>query len=395
TYEGRKFMHLLDSPIRSEELLVKTFGIKHRFYASSSEPLSHKELIELAEKHGDRDLIDLYNDHSLGYAENSGSLDLRTELATLYGPEIDADNIVVFPGAQTGMTLTTLSLLRPGDHSIVITPSYQSLEEGIKIAGSDFTRVTLSPKNNWQVDVAAIEAAIRGNTKYIVFNDPHNPSGSLMSAQTKKELVELAERHNILLFSDEVYRLLELAPKMRSASIAEMTENGIALGTMAKPFGAGGTCIGWVACQDKDIIEKLRKAQHIFAVCFARAGEIQAMMVLRVRESIVEKNMNIIKENLALLEDFFAKNGDLFEWMPPQAGGTGFVKFKGPLTSDQLAKELLEQEILVFPSSIFDCEDELKQYFRIGFSRRTMPAALDAFKEFVDERRESWGFPRS
>ena len=219
------FMHLLDNPIRSDELLVKTVDIKHRFYDSSSEP-------------------------------------------TLYGPEISAENIVVFPGAQTGMTITTQALLHPGDHAIVVTPSYQSLEEGIKYAGAEFTRVMLSPDNNWQIDVSAVEATIRGNTKYIVLNDPHNPSGALLSADTKRALVALAEENDILIFSDEVYRLLELDPSDRSNSIAELSSNGIALGTMAKPFGCGGMCIGWVACQDKSIIEKLRKAQHLFAVCF-------------------------------------------------------------------------------------------------------------------------------
>ena len=63
-------MHLLDNPIRSDELLVKTVDIKHRFYASSSEPLSHKELIEFARNNADEQLIELYNDHSLGYADN-------------------------------------------------------------------------------------------------------------------------------------------------------------------------------------------------------------------------------------------------------------------------------------------------------------------------------------
>ena len=388
------FMHLLDNPIRSDELLVKTVDIKHRFYASSSEPMSHKELIELARDVGDEHLIELYNDHSLGYAENGGSLDLRRELATLYGPENKRRKYRCFPGAQTGMTITTQALLHPGDHAIVVTPSYQSLEEGIKYAGAEFTRVMLSPDNNWQIDVSAVEATIRGNTKYIVLNDPHNPSGALLSADTKRALVALAEENDILIFSDEVYRLLELDPSDRSNSIAELSSNGIALGTMAKPFGCGGMCIGWVACQDKSIIEKLRKAQHLFAVCFSRAGEIQAMMALRVRDKIVEKNMQIIYENLELLKDYFSRNQDLFEWMPPQAGGTGFVKFKGPISADELAEELLGQEILVFGSAIFDCDEELKQYFRIGFSRRTMPAALKAFEEFVEERRAQWGHPR-
>lgn len=199
-------MHLLDNPIRSDELLVKTVDIAHRFYASSSEPLTHKELIELARNNGDERLIELYNDHSLGYAENGGSVDLREELATLYGPEIGAENIVVFPGAQTGMTITTQALLHQGDHAIVVTPSYQSLEEGIKYAGSDFTRVVLSPDNNWQLDIAAVEAAVRGNTRYIVLNDPHNPSGALLEENVKRELVSLAEKNDILIFSDEVYR---------------------------------------------------------------------------------------------------------------------------------------------------------------------------------------------
>ncbi len=383
-------MHLLDNPIRSEDLLVETFDIKHRFYASSSEPLSHKELIEAAKRNGDHRLIELYNDHSLGYAENGGSHDLRVEIATLYGPKIGAENIVVFPGAQTGMTITAQALLHEGDHSIVVTPSYQSLEEGAKVAGSDVTRVALSPDNGWQLDLNAVEAAMRENTKYIVLNDPHNPSGALMSEPSKQKLVALAQRRNALIFSDEVYRLLEINPADRSPSIADMSTNGLALNTMSKSFGAGGTCIGWVVCQDRSVVKKLRKAQHMFGVCFARAGEIQAMMAIRSSDEIVAKNMKIINENLELLDTFLSEYSELFEWIRPRASGTGFVKFKGPISGDDLAAQLRDAGILVFGPGIFDCDDDLKQYFRIGFSRRTMPAALQAFKEFVDQNKSKW-----
>ncbi len=383
-------MHLLDSPIRSEEMLSKTIDIKHRFYASSSEPLRHSDLIELAKRNGDHDLIAAYNDHSLGYAESGGSLDLRQEIAKQYGPDISAENIVVFPGAQTGMTLANQALLHKGDHCIIITPSYQSLEEGTKLAGAEVTRIALTAENDWLPDLDAIEAAIKPNTKHIVFNDPHNPSGSLMSEAIKFGLVSLAEKHDILLFSDEVYRLLEIDPADRSPSIADLTKNGLALATMSKPWGAGGTGIGWVACQDKAVIEKILKAQHIYAVCFSRPGEIQAMMILRSSATIVGRNMKIIKDNLKLLDVFFDEYSDLFEWVRPKASGTGFVKFKGPLSGDTLAKELLDAGILVFGPSIFDCQDSLPDYIRIGFSRSTMPKALDAFKAFVDNRRETW-----
>lgn len=383
-------MHLLKNSIRSEVLLAKTVNIKHRFYASSSEPLSHKELIAAAERNGDHSLIAAYNDHSLGYADNGGSRDLREQIAQLYGPNIIADNIVVFPGAQTGMTLTAQALLDNGDHAIIVSPSYQSLEEGAMLAGCEITRVALSPNDDWQLNIQAVAAAIQPNTKYIALNDPHNPSGALMSYASKQALIALAEKQDILIFSDEVYRLLELDVSERSPSMADLSNNAIALSTMSKPWGAGGTGIGWVVCQDKAICDKLIKAQHIYAVCFSRAGEIQAMMAIRSKDEIISSNMNIIKYNLDLLDEYFGANQELFEWVRPKAGGTGFVKFKGPITANELADQLLQHEILVFPPAIFDCDESLNQYFRIGFSRTTMPAALQAFKLFVDEKQNLW-----
>lgn len=383
-------MHLLENSIRSETLLAKTLDIKHRFYASSAEPLKHKELMAAVERRGDYDLIEAYHNHSLGYADSGGSMDLRREIAQLYGSNISADNIVVFPGAQTGMTLTAQALLHNGDHSIVITPSYQSIEEGAMLAGGGITRVALSPDDGWELDVNAVAAAIKANTKYIAFNDPHNPSGALMSLATKQALIALAEEHDLLIFSDEVYRLLELDPGERTPSMAELSIKAIALSTMSKPWGAGGTGIGWVVCQDRAICGKLRNAQHIYAVCFSRAGEIQAMMAIRSRDEIIARNMQIIRHNLRLLDPYFDAHTDLFEWVRPRAGGTGFVKFKGPLTGNELAARLLERGVLVFPPSIFDCEQVLGQYFRIGFSRTTMPAALQAFKLFIDEQRAVW-----
>jgi aspartate/methionine/tyrosine aminotransferase len=379
-------MHLLQNSIRSEVLLAKTVNIKHRFYASSSEPLKHKDLIAAAESNGDHALIEAYNDHSLGYADNGGTHDLRNEIAQLYGSNINADNIVVFPGAQTGMTLTAQALLDNGDHAIIITPSYQSLEEGAMLAGCEITRVALTPDNDWQLNLQAVEAAIQANTKYIALNDPHNPSGALMSFAAKQALIALAEKHGVLIFSDEVYRLLELDVSERSPSMADLSNNAIALSTMSKPWGAGGTGIGWVVCQDRKICEQLIKAQHIYAVCFSRAGEIQAMMAIRSKDVIIDKNMNIIKQNLDLLDAYFDANQSLFEWVRPKAGGTGFVKFKGPISANELAEKLLQQDILVFPPVIFDCDESLRQYFRIGFSRNTMPAALKAFQCFIDEQ---------
>ncbi len=241
-------MHLLENPVRSEVLLAKTLDIKHRFYASSAEPLTHKELIAAAERSGDHALIEAFHDHSLGYAESGGSLDLRREIARLYGANISADNIVVFPGAQTGMTLTAQALLHGGDHTIVVTPSYQSIEDGARLAGSEITRVALMPDDGWELDLKAVAAAIKANTRYIAFNDPHNPSGALMSLATKQALIALAETHDLLIFSDEVYRLLELDPAERTASMAELSRKPLRWAPCRNPGApAARASAGWCA----------------------------------------------------------------------------------------------------------------------------------------------------
>ena len=383
-------MGLLDKAIRAEALLSKTNYTRHRFYASSSQPLSLKQLLEIAKSRGDHDLLALRNDHPLGYAGTGGSSDLRIVIAERYGSSITAENVVVFPGSQTGMTLTFLALLNKSDHTIIITPSYQSLEEGPTIAGCNITRVALSPDNCWELDVEAVEKEIRDNTNFIILNDPHNPSGHVMKKETQSRLIELAEEHNIFIFSDEVYRLLEHNSDDRLHSIADLYDKGIALGTMSKAYGAGGIGVGWVVCQDMGVIEKLQTSQHIFAVSVSRPGEILAMMALRATDEIVGNNINIIKYNLLLLDKFIQEYEKWFEWVRPNAGGTAFVKFKGPLTGNELAEQLLIEGILVFPPSIFDCNKNLEQYFRIGYSRTTMPDALGAFKRFVDKNIKKW-----
>ena len=110
----------------------------------------------------------------------------------------------------------------------------------------------------------------------------------------------------------------------------------------------------------------------------------------------MDKNLKIIESNLRLLDRFFEEYSQYFEWNRPVAGCTGFVKFKGLLSGDVLAQQLENEGILVFAPSVFDCSDDLEQYFRIGFSRTTMPAALEAEVGQCRENRrecESAAFP--
>ena len=131
--------------------------------------------------------------------------------------------------------------------------------------------------------------------------------------------------------------------------------------------------------------------------CPARASELQGIMVLRARDALLERNLSIIRRNLATVESFLQANSDLFSYVRPVAGCVLFVEFKGPLTSTELGAALAEAGISMKPSYCFtpDPDDSVDQFFRIGFGEDKVPAAIEALARFVEAKRDEWGFPRA
>ena len=359
---------------------------------SFAQPLTSQELIELSLSRGDDDLVEAFRNHSLDYTPNGGSLDLRQEIAKLYGSAIGAENIVVFSGGQVALQTAAIALLDSTSHTIVFTPGYQSVIEAPLHAGSQITKIPLRPEEGWQIDLGAVEAAIQGNTKYIVINQPYNPAGSLMSAKQQAALTALADKHDIYILSDEVYRLLEHDAKDRIPAMAEFYSKGLSACTLSKPWGGCGITIGWLALSDMDLKQKIIDTQYFGTACPSRASEIQAIMTLRASDKILEKNLNIIRHNLGLLDVFFQDYEDLFSWVRPRAGAIGFVKFKGPFTSEELGAELAGAGISIKPVYVFDDSgsDDYSDYFRIGYGEIIMPQALDALSNFVDVHKQAW-----
>jgi aspartate/methionine/tyrosine aminotransferase len=385
---------------------------------SYAQPLTHPELIELTLARGDRELVEAYNRHPLGYTSNGGSLDLREQIAAMYGPSITAENILVFPGAQVALQVAACALTNGHTHSIVFDPAYQSTQEAPVHAGSQVTRITLRASNGWQIDPDEVRAAIRENTRYMVINEPYNPAGTLMSRELQSELISIADEHGIYMLSDEVYRLLEHDPADRLPPMADVYKRGISCVTMSKPWGACGVTIGWLAFPDLAIKQPLVDVQYFGTACPSRASELQALMVLRASDAILSKNLAIIRTNLRLLDAFVARYADLFEWVRPKAGAIAFIRFKGPLSSSELgehlaavsapclkpnglarrccARDTIERSrgqaaIGIKPAYCFtDVVTADKDYFRVGFGEEQLPRALEALTRFVESHQHTW-----
>ena len=379
-------------------------GCQFSLSNSFANPLTQPELVELTRRkaeEGGRELLKLYNNHDLEYTPNGGSLDLRRDIArVVYEDKITAEHVLVFPGGQVAVQTAALAFAA-GCHSIVFVPGYQSTVESPEWSATSagVTKIPRLPQDNWQVDPKKIRQAIRkGKTKFLILNEPYNPAGMLMSAELQNEVIDICREHDIVILCDEVYRLLEHDPaETRIPAMANAYEKGISAVTMSKPWGGCGITIGWLACRDLKMIERLSDVQYFGTACVSRASEIQARMVLLSSDTIIQNRLTTILENKELLRQFIESwYSEWFEWQTPNAGAIAFVKFKGPLTSEELGQHLGKAGISMKPAYCFtdslqiQNNPELKQYFRVGFGETKMPLALMAFGAFVEEHKEEW-----
>jgi glycosyltransferase involved in cell wall biosynthesis len=145
------------------------------------------ELLALA----DDECRELWRDLKLGYTESPGLPLLRAEVARLY-ESVAADDVLMFAGAEEAIFVTLNTLLAPGDHAIVTWPAYQSLHEVGRGTGAAVESLPLEERHRWELDLDALRARVRPETRLIVVNFPHNPTGALIDRERFEAVVALA-----------------------------------------------------------------------------------------------------------------------------------------------------------------------------------------------------------
>jgi aspartate/methionine/tyrosine aminotransferase len=344
---------------------------------SDAETLSMKDLLSMA----DEESKNLWNTLSLGYTEVKGLPLLRKEIARL-DSNLNQDNILCFAGAEEGFFCALHALLSPTDHVINITPCYQSLDTLPRKLVQDVTSINLLEEKGWELDVEDIKKAIKPNTKLIILNYPHNPTGKTLSLEQMHKIIEIAKRQDIYVFSDEVYRFLGKKPDFPSFS--SLYEKGISLGVMSKALGLAGLRIGWISTQETELIEKIERVKHYTSICNSGPSEILALMALRKREAILKRNNTILDMNTKIFEAFLEEHNNTFSWVPSEGGCTGLVRYKGPKKFDTFIQEAREKSgILLLPASIYDMDTP---HFRIGLGRLNFKEGLEQLKVAIIDK---------
>jgi aspartate/methionine/tyrosine aminotransferase len=360
------------------------FSARHHMTASDLESMSVNDLLSYASTEQKEEYKNLW----LGYTETWGALDLREAIAKSYD-KMKKENILCLAGAGEGIYMVSRVLLDKKDHAIVIVPNYQSAET-IPLEVCEVSGVLLHHENNWKLDVEDVKKAIKPNTKLISINFPHNPTGSTMGKEELNDLIDLCRKNDIYLFSDEVYRGVEVDTSNQMPQIADIYEKGLSLNVLSKAYGLPGLRIGWIASADKDVLLKIERYKHYLSICNSAPSERLALIALENRELILEKNRNMLKKNLEKIESFFKSYPMLFDWKTPKGGCVAFPKYIGDDGVEKFCKSLIEESgVLLLPSSIYKSEliEVPKDHFRIGYGRNnTFKQGLVAMQEHIERK---------
>jgi aspartate/methionine/tyrosine aminotransferase len=223
---------------------------------------------------------------------------------------------------------------------------------------------------------------MRTTTKAIVINTPHNPTGFLMPRADFEAIHQFAQQNNLLLFSDEVYRESEYDPATRLPAACDLGEHAVSLGVTSKTYGLAGLRIGWIATKNKDVYERMAALKDYTTICNSAPSEFLAELALRHRQKLIDRNLDIIKHNLTVIDDLFSRRADLFAWVRPRAGSMGFPRLlKGDVEDfcDNLVKKA---GVLLLPGSMYD---DSANHFRLGLGRKNLPEAVARLEEFLSK----------
>jgi len=363
-------------PFRIEQFFGKyEFTAKYLLSNSDAESRTIQELLELEAGSQERLLA-----HWCGYTESPGAPALRAVISGIY-TGIRPDEVLAVSAAEEGIFVLYHALLSPGDHVIVETPCYESALEVARSTGARVSEWRRSYENNWAHDLAALEQLLQPNTRVIYINTPHNPTGLLMRASVFQRVIALAASRGIIVFCDEVYRELEHDPASRLPAACEVYERAVSLGSMSKTYGLPGLRLGWLVSRDANILQRCLEFKYYTTICSSAPSEFLTALALRHRDVPVKRNREIVLRNLALLDAFLRQQSNLFDWVKPNAGPIGFVRYKLDRDVFAFCEDVVRVAgVLLLPGNVYD----QPRHIRFGYGRKNMPEALARFGAYLD-----------
>ena len=335
------------------------------------------ELLELSDRK-EEILVDLLGTR-MTYGDIKGSERLRRLIAGLY-EERNPETVLVMNGGSAANFLTIFTLVNPGDRVISVWPTYQQLTSIPEAFGARVDILELRPGNSWLPDTDELEKMSENGVDLICLNNPNNPTGSLMDREMLEKIAGIARQHGAWVLCDEAYRGLVHEPGLQVPSMADIYEKGVSTGSMSKVFSLAGLRSGWMAGPQEFIEEAFARRDYTTISCGPLVDAL-AVVALENREKIMERNLEIIRESVALLGEW-VDSEPAFHWVRPRAGTTAFVGYDLDIPSDEFCIDLLGSTgTFLLPGSCFGIEKRLR--FGYAYGTEALKRGLESVSGWV------------
>jgi aminotransferase len=322
------------------------------------------------------------------YTSNWGLLELREALSdtiykesgVYYEPE---GEILITTGVSEAFDLTLRALLNPGDEVILHEPSYVSYKPCTVFAGGTPVCVATGVEDEFKLRAEQIEERITEDTKAVILSYPNNPTGATLSREDLEEIADVANEHDLLVISDEIYgKLTYDGTHVCFASLNGMRERTILLNGFSKAYAMTGWRLGYAA-GNKWIIEAMMKIHQYVMMCAPITAQMAAIEALRCEDEVEQMVSEYNRRRRVMVDGLNNLGLDCFE---PKGAFYTFPSIESTgLTSEEFAKRLLlEEKVVVIPGSVFGACGEGFVRCAYAVSQYEIKEALERIERFLN-----------
>ncbi len=305
------------------------------------------------------------------YTSNKGTRSLREAISAKYdrdyGLEVDPGDVIATAGGSEALHLALEAHVDPGEEVIFPDPGFVSYDALTRIAGGTPKPVAL--REDLTMDPATVEEAITDETAAFVVNSPANPTGAVQSEEDMREFARIADEHDVLCISDEVYEHIVFDGEHHSPMAFAQTDNVVVVSACSKTYSMTGWRLGWVLGSNRRIERMLRVHQYAQA-CASAPAQYAAEAALSGPQEPVDEMVAAFQKRRDVVLDGLEDAG--LEVPTPEG-----AFYAMPKVPEGWCDEVLSRDVVVVPGEAFGANGE-------GYARLSYATGMEDLKEALE-----------
>lgn len=289
-----------------------------------------------------------------GYCDRAGILSLRSviqeKLARVNGIDVDADQVIITQGGVQGCSAVLSAVVRPGDEVLIPDPGWPNFEMLVRLQGASPVYYSLDPTNDWLPDPTEVESLISNRTALIIMNSPANPTGALFPDPLVDRFIEIAQRHDVTLLSDEVYDELIYDGGKPANAFSRGGEHVVSVYSFSKTYSMTGWRVGYLVAPDW-LAPTLSRIQETVVSCISTVTQAAGEAAITGPQDAVTMMSDTYRRRRDRAIEILAAEG--VDVPPPAAGFFLMVPLAEGADSKRGALNLIDQGVALSPGTAY------------------------------------------